>query len=61
MTRTRTVLEQMADLDVHIRRNGLRLARYRELGADTSCLVLRGVIDRLLDARLLFMRDRDRN
>lgn len=50
---------QILALDERISKAGERLARYKATDQPTSCAVLRGVIDRLLNEWLELMDERD--
>ena len=56
----KTVRAQLIALDSQLLVAGERLAKYRVTGPSTSVVVQRGVINRLLDERLVLMKERDR-
>lgn len=61
MIRPRTLADHIRETDRRLVLNAARLAKYLRSGTPDAVTVQRGVIDRLLDARLLLMADRDRN
>jgi hypothetical protein len=54
------VVKEILGLDSRLLVAGERLARYRASGTADSVIVQRGVVNRLLDERLVLMAERDR-
>lgn len=55
----KTPTEEIRDVDGRLLVAGERLAQYRRTGPSTSVIVQQGVVDRLLDVRLVLMDVRD--
>lgn len=56
---TATVQDRIRNLDARLLVAGERFRRYRVTGPSSSVIVQMGVLNRMLDERLLMMKERD--
>lgn len=55
----KTPIEEIREIDGRLLVAGERLTQYRRTGPSSSVIVQQGVVDRLLDVRLVLMDVRD--